>query len=860
MTSARATAQPGRPPAFGPDRLAAALRLDELARLGWDPATEVFTPDPTHRLFGYAVCPVAGCGNEGRRSEGLCSWCTNRRAAAEPEVDLGTFCAMVAPPRRARGEQLCLVCRLPGACRPAAARGLCLSCNHLRTMRGQTVEAFVGGEGPLSPATPRASLGACSVLSCGRLAAHRDNRMCEAHDQLWRKAACPDLDGFRRQATPRRGERRGRVVLRGLSPRVVVEMLFGIQASLAAGRRASPVELRGAVDHLRRAGATTVVGIDVVGQRNPTRQLLRFVADQVSLACSDLDGEYAKDVWDLRVWGHGGRLSFLGGGTHRNGSRAGPGIAQPWLREAAKRWAFEELVSRTPGTVRTVLSAVGLWSEHLARRPDGGVEPAALGRGDAEAFLVRLGRLEAAGSISRGTRARTVDGVAQFLRACREQGLTQRGEVLARLPDDVVLRRADHPPPLRREGDDIGLALPEAVLAQLLSEQSLEALDQMAGPSCRAAVELLAGVGRRTAELCGLRLGCLDYDERTGADGEVQRSPVLVHDMPKVNKVGCRLPIHDREARIISAQQVRVQAAYPDTPWDRLVLFPRSLRNPDGTKPFAPGRLQVAMRQWVDRLAPLDSGERDADGRLVPFPPDRVFPYALRHTFAQRHADAGTPVDTLRELLGHDTVRTTLGYYRVTTKRKREAQDRLGPLQLDAVGRLVRPGVAGLGDAEALREQIGQVAVPMGVCTEPTNVAAHGGSCPFRHRCTGCEYFRTDPSYQAEMGAYLLQLLADRERLATALPQLAEWARRDAAPSDEEIDAVRRLVRANDEVLAGLDDDDRRAVEAAIATIRKSRAQLGVTFPVELRGLVRQPTPSLFPTIERAARQDAARG
>ena len=41
-----------------------------------------------------------------------------------------------------------------------------------------------------------------------------------------------------------------------------------------------------------------------------------------------------------------------------------------------------------------------------------------------------------------------------------------------------------------------------------------------------------------------------------------------------------------------------------------------------------------------------------------------MFPYAFRHSFAQRHADAGTPVDTLKELLGHDTVRTTLGYYR----------------------------------------------------------------------------------------------------------------------------------------------------------------------------------------------------
>ena len=51
-------------------------------------------------------------------------------------------------------------------------------------------------------------------------------------------------------------------------------------------------------------------------------------------------------------------------------------------------------------------------------------------------------------------------------------------------------------------------------------------------------------------------------------------SPVLVHDMPKVHKTNCRLPIHEREAKIIIAQQGRVRAAYPDTPAERLVLFP----------------------------------------------------------------------------------------------------------------------------------------------------------------------------------------------------------------------------------------------------------------------------------------------
>ena len=264
---------------------------------------------------------------------------------------------------------------------------------------------------------------------------------------------------------------------------------------------------------------------------------------------------------------------------------------------------------------------------------------------------------------------------------------------------------------------------------------------------------------------------------------------------------------------------------------------PRTCSGPCGSGPTA--------------LPRLDGPDRNADGQLTPFDRERVFPYSFRHTFAQRHADAGTPVDTPQRLLGHDTVRTTLGYYRVTAKRTRDAQDRLGPLQIDARAHRVRPGATALTDTEAAREQIGQVAVPFGICTEPSNVTAGGHSCPFRHRCTGCTYFRTDPSYTPELRGYLAQLLADRERLAAAVPALADWARADAAPSDAEIDAVRQLLRANDEVLTGLHADDRAAVEEAIAAIRTQRAALDITFPAELRGLTRPPQPVFFPTIER---------
>jgi Phage integrase family len=394
-------------------------------------------------------------------------------------------------------------------------------------------------------------------------------------------------------------------------------------------------------------------------------------------------------------------------------------------------------------------------------------------------------------------------------------------------------------------------------MAQLLSPDSPSLLEKLAGPTARAAVELQAGIGRRTGELCGLRFGCLDYDERVGEDGKRVASPVLVHDMPKVGKVDCRLAIHDREAKIITVQQARVRAMFRATPPERLALFPRPLKNPDGTTAVSTGWLERAVRIWVDALPRLDGPDHDAGGQPLPFPKDRVFPYAFRHSFAQRHADSGTDIDVLKELLGHDTIRVTGCYYRVTARRKRAAQDTLGPLQLDATGHLVRPGVTGLTQAEVLRDQLGQVAVPFGICTEPRNVAAEGHACPFRHRCTGCTYFRTDPSYQPELKAYLANLIGDRERLAAAVPQLVEWARRDAAPSEEEIEAVRNLIRSNDEALATLDAIDRDRIESAISTIRTARASLTNTFPVELRGLVRQTRPRLFPGIERAAGTEA---
>ncbi len=841
-------------------QLSAALDIEKLVGLGWDPERQVFSPDEAHSLLGYFRCPVVGCGNEGASVEHLCGGCATRRNG-QRQLDLEEFCT-AGPGSGARvAPRVCLVCRLPGKERPSgSSNGLCASCESVRVSRGQSVEAFLTGDDRYASARPRAGYGICVVEACERLAAHA-SRLCNAHHFAWRRAGRPVLDTFTRSAVNARRDNTGTVAMAGLPPRVVLEMLLGIQAAIADGRKLPPTTLRATVMHLRSRALETMSDLDPGELPSPVCHFVRLAVSEAALTCSSIEVECDKDIWDLRHWGKHGRLSFIGGkALKQNGRTWARPITQRWLKTAAKAWATDALVSRGKVSVQSTLNALGMFSEHLGRREDAGEDPAALSRRDVEAFLARLGRLQQAGSLTAYVRCHVVDHVARFLRDCRALGLTGPGGPMQGLADDVALRRNDRPAPPRKEDGEVGRAVPEAVLTQLLSEESLSQLEELAGPMARAAVELQAGVGRRTSELCGLRLSCLDYDEHVGQDGTRAASPVLVHDMPKVGRVGYRLPIHEREAKIIATQQVRVRAAFPATAPERLALFPRLLKNPEGTQSVAANWLERVMRTWVDALARLDGPETDARGRAVPFDRSRVFPYAFRHSFAQRHADAGTPIDVLKELLGHDTIRVTGSYYRVTTRRKRAAQDALGALQIDATGRHVRRDVTALEDAEALREQIGQVAVPFGICTEPRNVAADGRSCPFRHRCTGCTYFRTDPSYQPELRSYLTKLIEDHERLAAAVPQLAEWARSDAAPSEEEIEAVRNLIRSNDEVLESLDNSEQERLQSAISTLRKARASLTTTFPVELRGLVRPTRPTLFPGIERSIEEEASGG
>ena len=125
-------------------------------------------------------------------------------------------------------------------------------------------------------------------------------------------------------------------------------------------------------------------------------------------------------------------------------------------------------------------------------------------------------------------------------------------------------------------------------------------------------------------------------------------------------------------------------------------------------------------------------------------------------------------------------------------------------------------------DHEHTRMRVGQVAVPFGVCAEPSNVKAAGHACPFRFRCLGCDHFRTDPSYLPDLRAYLDKLLHDRERV-TAAAELDDWARAEATPSDQEIDRLRKLIRRVETELDALTDDEQQQIRDAVTMLRRTR-------------------------------------
>lgn len=780
--------------------IAAVIDPAFLAEAGWDPARRVLSFAPEHPLLGRSVCRAADCFTTAPTAGWICAPCRRRLA----EHGLGDNEIGALPERgrgrSSRGPDACLV---DGCARDAgsARSGLCSAHEEQRrALPGVGVEQFLTHR----RAKPLPPLALCAVAACTRQRRHPDGLYCAAHQQRLRTARThdPDLDEAGWRATSAAIGRGGEVSLRGLPPLVVAELLVGLQQRCRINAvKTREATLRALCNDVRRRQLGSLTDYLPDDDRDlEFAGLAHCLIGHARRALSTPETEVAKDDWELKVFGHNGTLSFTG-------------VSQSWLRESAKRWAADDLPKRRvrPGrrtsaglAVRHHIGCLARLSESLRIREDRGEHPAALGRADMEAFLHRLAYQESIGQISGDARTRSCREVRAVLTRIRTMGLTRPGGLAAGLGEDFTITVADIPP--KPEPGEPNRDLPPEIMAQLCAQ-----LDRLTSPEMRTAIELAIDTGRRPEEICALDFDCLTRDD----DG----LPVLIYDNHKANRPDRRLPIGEQTAAVIVAQQKRVRARYPDTPVGELTLLPTDRRNPGGRRAITGFSLAFAHRTWVDRMPVL----RTADG--VEYDKSKVVLYAYRHSFAQRHADAGVSVDVLRELMSHRKLETTGGYYRVGETRRREAVDRVTAMQFDRHGNRIWRKAQALLDSEHARRAIGEVAVPFGVCAEPSNVKAGGGACPFRFRCAGCDHFRTDVSYLPDLHAYLDDLLRTRERLL-ATTELDHWARAEAMPSDEEIRRIRRLIARIDAGLDELTAEQREQIEHAVTVVHRHRSTM----------------------------------
>lgn len=772
-------------------RLAAAVDPAFLAEAGWDASRWVLAPPAEHPLLGRPVCRVPDCPTTAPARGRVCAAC--RRRLADQGVEIDNVEALPPRPDAPRGR--------PGSCAVAGCAREWASSRHqlcrahhdqARALRLSPVELCA------HPAIePLAACELCAVAACERQRRYPDASYCHAHQQQLRTARrTAGFEEARWRLTAAPVGCGGEVSLRGLPPVVVAELLVGLQQRCRLDEvQTADADLRGWCNELRVQQVAALADSRMPASHHGSFQAMcNAVTAHARRALSTPETEIVGDEWDLVVFGHSGTLSFTD-------------LSQRWLREVAKRWAAEDLPRRrsTAGrahlTVRHHLGCVARLSESLRMRDDRGERPGELGRADMEAFLNRLAYQESTGQLTADARIRACREVRTVLSAARAMGLTRPGGPAAGLGEDFAIARDDVPEAPERA--EPGRDLPGEILRQVCAH-----LDALTNPEMRTGIELAIDTGRRPEELCTLAYDCLARDD----DGQ----PVLIYHNHKGHRLGRRVPISETTAAVISTQQQRVRARYPDTPVGELVLLPTSRRNPDGRKPITAFSLGFAHRRWVERMPVLVT----ADG--AEFDKRKLVLYAYRHTYAQRHADAGVGVEVLRELMGHRRLEATTAYYRVGEDRRREAVDRVTTLQFDRHGNRIWRAAQQLLDSEHTRRAVGEVAVPFGVCTEPSNVKAGGTACPFRFRCAGCDHFRTDVSYLPDLQAYLEDLLRNRERVLAAT-DLDPWAQADALPSDEEITGIRRLIGRIHAGLDELTDDERARITEAVDTVRRHR-------------------------------------
>jgi len=594
----------------------------------------------------------------------------------------------------------------------------------------------------------------------------------------------------------------------GLSELVRCELLYALQRRDEMPTPLNPLQVGILVrrldgsDSMRRADPEAVCEMGGVQYNSIIRGLFQDLRRHVERAWVAHVGAdpYAGDLWEV------GLLDLQPNGSRRWPARQGVvdfgDIELCWLREVIKDWA--RTTRPYLQSLREALRACRAVSEVLVAA--GRTDPRLLGAGDFALVVKAIsGQRRSDGALySANHRNLLLYRIHQVIEHGRVNGL------MAEVPDPFGGGRPQHVMEDATE-EAIGKALPESVIAQLDAHIGLLGPDFHGGSISAADLRamhqtiyrLLRDTGRRPGEIVSLRIGCIEV-----IDGQ----PNLVYDNHKAGRMRRRLPITAETADVVLAwERRRAEMTGPPVTHQWLFRTPL-LRAQQSVGHLTASCVARAFKIWAAKIGHIDSEVLGPGGTPLAFNSSLIFPYALRHSYAQRHADAGVPVDVLRELMDHASIQTTMGYYRISLKRKQQAIRAVGSLAIDSDGRPA-PFANPLAWERAL------VSVPFGNCTEPSVVKAGGSSCPIRFQCAGCGFYRPDPSYLPAIEEHILSLRADLET-ARAIGAAGYVI----ANLGEQINAFIQVAETMSQRLVHLSTEDRAEVEEASQLLRRARA------------------------------------
>lgn len=806
------------------DRVDPKWRPDE-----WDEKSLTWTPNPANPGTAFGTCARPGCQERSIYSgpRGICESCNSEKRRKGWNVDRLLSTPLTESRPSLEFVPRCLVVADGVQCGfDAVCRGLCV--NHYGTykplMESVSVEQYVkGGFTKSGRKLVALSRVACTNPFCNRSAKRprgQGANLCHYCQQNSNRSikigeSKDFADWVARFAEPAKPF--GTVLL-GLVPYEAarLEILLGMQEfDRERHGRLYPLDIQRITRAVRTEQRETLVGaaewlVQIAGVTSNARSFARLVGHTIDQANRRFIGEDPTDAMILHLEDLNLRRTASSPHTQRRPEPMDLSrIEQEWLREAFRSWVLTTRDSkhRTKRLFATTVEA----SRALAKRRDGGHNPEALGVADMTAVVDAIHTFatrDGATSPDRNYVRRLVGDWWVLVEHARRFGLWEA--MRPEFARDPVLHKNRGTSKTRHEDTD--KALPDAFVRHI--RNNIHCLTGETAPMRVCLLAVLIDTGRRPNEVASLKRDCLARD--------VDGGWILTYDNHKAGRLNRRLAIRTETAEAIQSWQQQLDQAGTESRW----LFP----SPRYTaakrdKHISPSTFAPILTDLTAALPPIDGPILNSDGDHVEIDVDAISlsAYDFRHAYAQRHADAGVPLDTLMDLMDHQNAETTLGYYRVNAKRLREAADLVAPLTRNAKGQTV-----GLAPG---RRALATVAVPWGGCSEPSNVAAGGTNCPIRFQCASCTFYRPDPSYIPNIEQHIasLKVNAAAARRMGAAPHVIE-------NFEGQIGEYKDVLSQMRESLENLPDDERKAVDMASAVLRRARiaASEGRALPLEV--------------------------